>query len=133
MLQGDPANGFPVQDVMVGRLQRRRMTDGELLLSPSKLGVILLDRHPLRFERRDDVVDHRGGDVHAGRAVLRRDRESTRLNSRHSQSSYAVFCLKKIKMWLSFVRCITYPRGGAAGSTYAPNSATQARRQLRRS
>src|SRR2546427_6456238 len=29
--------------------------------------------------------------------VLRRDRKSTRLNSSHSQISYAVFCLKKKK------------------------------------
>src|SRR2546430_7787362 len=29
------------------------------------------------------------------RAALRRDRKSTRLNSSHSQISYAVFCLKK--------------------------------------
>src|SRR2546430_4616816 len=28
-------------------------------------------------------------------AVFRRDRKSTRLNSSHSQISYAVFCLKK--------------------------------------
>src|SRR2546427_8309517 len=32
----------------------------------------------------------------AGRALLR-DRKSTRLNSSHSQISYAVFCLKKKK------------------------------------
>src|SRR2546430_9325204 len=41
--------------------------------------------------RRDDVViagkDHRG--------AAREDRKSTRLNSSHSQISYAVFCLKK--------------------------------------
>src|SRR5256886_8745287 len=30
-------------------------------------------------------------------AILRRDRKSTRLNSSHSQISYAVFCLKKKK------------------------------------
>src|SRR2546430_15602729 len=29
----------------------------------------------------------------------RRDRKSTRLNSSHSQISYAVFCLKKKKRW----------------------------------
>src|SRR5688572_31030256 len=29
------------------------------------------------------------------RIVLRKDRKSTRLNSSHSQISYAVFCLKK--------------------------------------
>src|SRR2546427_7346487 len=37
---------------------------------------------------------HGGGAVDAGR---RGDRKSTRLNSSHSQISYAVFCLKKKK------------------------------------
>src|SRR5205085_5272919 len=32
-----------------------------------------------------------------GRPMIRRDRKSTRLNSSHSQISYAVFCLKKKK------------------------------------
>src|SRR2546430_6968426 len=32
-----------------------------------------------------------------GRSITRRDRKSTRLNSSHSQISYAVFCLKKKK------------------------------------
>src|SRR6201996_1803784 len=36
-----------------------------------------------------------GGDVHEHHPV--RDRKSTRLNSSHSQISYAVFCLKKKK------------------------------------
>src|SRR2546427_3907446 len=38
--------------------------------------------------------------VHRGqvfRLAVRRDRKSTRLNSSHSQISYAVFCLKKKK------------------------------------
>src|SRR2546427_7848101 len=34
---------------------------------------------------------------HGRRPVPRRDRKSTRLNSSHSQISYAVFCLKKKK------------------------------------
>src|SRR2546427_1521954 len=33
----------------------------------------------------------------APRSSVRRDRKSTRLNSSHSQISYAVFCLKKKK------------------------------------
>src|SRR3989475_9308066 len=33
----------------------------------------------------------------AGTVVERKDRKSTRLNSSHSQISYAVFCLKKKK------------------------------------
>src|SRR2546427_3508448 len=37
-----------------------------------------------------------GGDD-SGRHRRRRDRKSTRLNSSHSQISYAVFCLKKKK------------------------------------
>src|SRR2546430_12578039 len=39
-----------------------------------------------------------GGDRLAARARQDRDRKSTRLNSSHSQISYAVFCLKKTKM-----------------------------------
>src|SRR2546430_8644851 len=34
--------------------------------------------------------------------VLARDRKSTRLNSSHSQISYAVFCLKKKKTYHAF-------------------------------
>src|SRR3712207_8491029 len=37
----------------------------------------------------------------AARAVLLRDRKSTRLNSSHANISYAVFCLKKKKPILS--------------------------------
>src|SRR2546430_5070975 len=45
--------------------------------------------------------------------ALQRDRKSTRLNSSHSQISYAVFCLKKkkkksstpaLRIWLRLVR-----------------------------
>src|SRR2546430_9996266 len=35
--------------------------------------------------------------MHFGVGTARRDRKSTRLNSSHSQISYAVFCLKKKK------------------------------------
>src|SRR2546430_9837629 len=35
-----------------------------------------------------------------GRRRLDRDRKSTRLNSSHSQISYAVFCLKKKKKYI---------------------------------
>src|SRR2546430_9207455 len=45
-------------------------------------------REPWRFERRrkeESLIGLRSG----------RDRKSTRLNSSHSQISYAVFCLKK--------------------------------------
>src|SRR2546430_4094538 len=43
---------------------------------------------------RGEEADHPGGDADDDR---RGDRKSTRLNSSHSQISYAVFCLKKKK------------------------------------
>src|SRR2546427_5335970 len=42
----------------------------------------------------DDRVEHQ---YRPGAVVADRDRKSTRLNSSHSQISYAVFCLKKKK------------------------------------
>src|SRR2546430_13357248 len=45
---------------------------------------------PRRHGRAHSQSDHRD--------VRRRDRKSTRLNSSHSQISYAVFCLKKKKI-----------------------------------
>src|SRR2546427_9329577 len=46
---------------------------------------------PLRVPVADDPA------AAAARGEARRDRKSTRLNSSHSQISYAVFCLKKKK------------------------------------
>src|SRR3712207_6921922 len=40
-------------------------------------------------------------DLAAGRALAAQDRKSTRLNSSHANISYAVFCLKKKKHYLS--------------------------------
>src|SRR2546427_4888977 len=48
-----------------------------------------------RDRAREAVVRGEGGG--GGRAGDRQDRKSTRLNSSHSQISYAVFCLKKKK------------------------------------
>src|SRR2546430_7779585 len=45
-------------------------------------------------EVRREAAESGAGEI----AVSRRDRKSTRLNSSHSQISYAVFCLKKKKM-----------------------------------
>src|SRR2546427_8494872 len=48
---------------------------------------------------------HTDGDCHgaveARHRIADRDRKSTRLNSSHSQISYAVFCLKKKKHYIS--------------------------------
>src|SRR2546427_3080815 len=49
------------------------------------------ERGSRRFRRLEHGEEGRPGGLHAG------DRKSTRLNSSHSQISYAVFCLKKKK------------------------------------
>src|SRR2546430_11885502 len=41
--------------------------------------------------------------------LVRQDRKSTRLNSSHSQISYAVFCLKKKKKTLKYQTCSAIP------------------------
>src|SRR5688572_32565670 len=55
-------------------------------------------KRPVEFRRRPQVHERRRpGEGHSflrGRAE-QADRKSTRLNSSHSQISYAVFCLKK--------------------------------------
>src|SRR5688572_32415401 len=55
-----------------------------------EVGVAPVDRRR-RLLIRGRRPDHRLG----SRQNRRRDRKSTRLNSSHSQISYAVFCLKK--------------------------------------
>src|SRR3989442_10694134 len=58
----------------------------------------------VRPQRQPNGQDHQPHDAHrlavADESVLlRRDRKSTRLNSSHVRISYAVFCLKKKKIW----------------------------------
>src|SRR2546427_8555899 len=65
-----------------------------LLALYAEIGLRLLEPWPLKV-----VLDHVVGSGHHGHWVDRvlADRKSTRLNSSHSQISYAVFCLKKKK------------------------------------
>src|SRR5438270_9599283 len=56
-----------------------------------------------RARRRARGVDLRRAAVHLSAA---QDRKSTRLNSSHSQISYAVFCLKKKKKKKSILRLL---------------------------
>src|SRR2546427_6795408 len=71
------------QHVERRRIARQDAGVDEILLDPQRLGgAILSDRAGI-------------GEIHAAEA--REDRKSTRLNSSHSQISYAVFCLKKKK------------------------------------
>src|SRR5688572_31272846 len=47
-----------------------------------------------------------------GNMMLFRDRKSTRLNSSHSQISYAVFCLKKKIKSIEPVKCTNFSHTG---------------------
>src|SRR5688572_31045036 len=52
------------------------------------------DQHA-EFARGTDHLPELLPALHEARGDVRQDRKSTRLNSSHSQISYAVFCLKK--------------------------------------
>src|SRR2546427_9617211 len=60
------------------------------VLDPEFFDVGAIDEDDLRLDR-----DLRRADVEPAQVSI--DRKSTRLNSSHSQISYAVFCLKKKK------------------------------------
>src|SRR2546430_6681486 len=77
-----------------------------LLLQDVRVGAgIVLHRAILREQRRGDQVDPRVGGLRRqdGGDQQLEDRKSTRLNSSHSQISYAVFCLKKKKKKIQLV------------------------------
>src|SRR5688572_31866871 len=57
----------------------------------------LFRSHLAAFELREKIAIHRRITEHDHVPMVLRDRKSTRLNSSHSQISYAVFCLKKKK------------------------------------
>src|SRR2546430_7084401 len=64
-----------------------------------------------RPRRRGDRISQRCCTCSQPVMALKRDRKSTRLNSSHSQISYAVFCLKKKKKQInnkSITIIITY-------------------------
>src|SRR5205085_11616803 len=79
-------------------LERRHRRRGPA--SRSRLGRPVRDRHEVLAARRDGRQGHEvqvrrqehGEEVRQGRDDVL-DRKSTRLNSSHSQISYAVFCL----------------------------------------
>src|SRR2546430_13450560 len=62
----------------------RRVAPGGQLVAPGE--IVLRPAQPVWLVGREQCRD---------RAVRPGDRKSTRLNSSHSQISYAVFCLKK--------------------------------------
>src|SRR5205085_4944656 len=87
------ADSVPRLKRLLPRLRGKRM---------GVLGDLMLDRYlwgtasRLSPEAAVPVVDFAGQkDFLGGAANVAKDRKSTRLNSSHSQISYAVFCLKK--------------------------------------
>src|SRR5256886_11333033 len=87
---------FPYTTLFRSHVSHEAVGDGDAL--PAALGQRLT---PTRFARRGlDDAPHATG-VHGVLfrifAMIPGDRKSTRLNSSHSQISYAVFCLKKKK------------------------------------
>src|SRR2546427_6574720 len=86
------------------RRHRRRGSTGDARRArpAHRVAPSLVHRDPLR--------DRRGRPARGSHQVVRptsRDRKSTRLNSSHSQNSYAVFCLKKKKKNIHYHRTST--------------------------
>src|SRR5205085_6353374 len=101
------------QGPLKGHRRGRPLAPHHRLLHPPLRYVLLRTRRPLRPTLFPYTTLFRSlvlelADVPQLRAVVRpcleqldqhpRDRKSTRLNSSHSQNSYAVFCLKKKKI-----------------------------------
>src|SRR5256886_6320310 len=92
------AEGRRIPDIMVSNLVPSGLDPGQYIgmaqdsfSNQKESGFDILPFEDLQHLRREGGV----------RAVIEResqDRKSTRLNSSHSQISYAVFCLKKKKL-----------------------------------
>src|SRR2546430_11405239 len=79
---------FPYTTLFRSDLDEFAVSVIDALLIKGRLGRARADDRVSRFS--EDGADSAGRDDN-------RDRKSTRLNSSHSQISYAVFCLKKKK------------------------------------
>src|SRR5688572_32453286 len=84
---------FRSRDLAVGDRGAERRPHRELGLAVAHVAA----DQPVHRLRRMHVVGDVAGDLELVVGLLVRDRKSTRLNSSHSQISYAVFCLKKKK------------------------------------
>src|SRR5688572_22098327 len=62
------------------------------IIDPKRAGQTIQAIVQIKLEQHSDEIVER-----FRRTLIDRDRKSTRLNSSHSQISYAVFCLKKKK------------------------------------
>src|SRR2546430_9703980 len=82
---------FFFNDTATTEIYTLSLHDALPIWNPDEADGDVLDRG-----RRPDREAQRGS-AHAAAGVPTADRKSTRLNSSHSQISYAVFCLKKKK------------------------------------
>src|SRR5256886_8296071 len=107
--------GVGIRDVTVTGVQTcalpifcvERGYDGIIV---SNHGGRTLDYVPSTLEVLPEIVGAVGGRIPVlVDSGFRRDRKSTRLNSSHSQISYAVFCLKKKKLLIA-VRTVYDPQ-----------------------
>src|SRR2546427_3251800 len=95
--QADAREGAGLHVLNVAGLKEKLLEpkrDGPLHLRRTHPFVERSDRHHRNVDLGEDVPDHLLVGDHP---QDHEDRKSTRLNSSHSQISYAVFCLKKKK------------------------------------
>src|SRR2546430_8406944 len=88
---------------MIRRPPRSTLFPYTTLFRSIEVFVQSVRRHGVR--RVEDRQDRRrGNDPPMEKGVALADRKSTRLNSSHSQISYAVFCLKKKKQNTQYIK-----------------------------
>src|SRR2546430_10090707 len=96
---------FFFNDTATTEIYTLSLHDALPIFSPDRVGAVQHEKRDLRlrgpFEqvtaRRDVGVEARSDVLNVEHQGIQVDRKSTRLNSSHSQISYAVFCLKKKK------------------------------------
>src|SRR2546430_6117605 len=91
---------FPISRAR-GREKVSRSSSAPILIIPGRKPrpirrAFATSRRPIPW--RDKTAALLGAALHLQSPITKRDRKSTRLNSSHSQISYAVFCLKKKKL-----------------------------------
>src|SRR2546430_11580583 len=84
---------------MIRRPPRSTLFPYTTLFRSSSLDLLVLEDGAVADQHRIPAAELRTDPAAAVRWLADRDRKSTRLNSSHSQISYAVFCLKKKKTY----------------------------------
>src|SRR2546430_5740684 len=118
---------FPYTTLFRSQRAGERLVDRDAELAARELDL-------LRAQR-SSIDPRRSGDRRRRLALaldeddaerLAEDRKSTRLNSSHSQISYAVFCLKKTKVNLAFIDFVAFAllRSEAPSCPRKPSHAT---------